>query len=398
MTSIFYYKIDFQIDEKKESNDSNKKQSSNKKKTETKNTTDEKSQLMSMYFLDDRKAYMANFKDIPMIFQKENDIFKYVRVISKNGDFFIDFSFKKSGQGYEAFIPFFKIKEDLIEIQKSIIKENNIRDTTDNPQEKEKADENLKIYNEKLKFLQTKYSEDTIKASLQEKKNELSQLEKNKNLDQTEKEQGEQKLLKEIKEQEELLKGITIKIIRISQEFDGLFFTTKEIILKNTIEDILIIPAKKPIIVEAKNISNYKNMLNNIKDKKRLLQALGLDANKFFFVGILRGIDVDTNGKKRAIKSIKNLDTKNIIIIYPDKWDFLGFPLYKLKKEIVEKKEAENDKETSLEEEKIKSKNIGKESSDVILRKILKKLGELDKTVKELKDDVGKIKKKINID
>jgi len=398
LTSIFYYKIDFQIDGKKESNEPNKKKSSNKKKTETKNETDEKSQSKSMYFLDDRKAYMAKFQEIPMIFLKENGIFNYVRVISQEQDFFIDFSFKKSGQGYEAFIPFSKIKEDLIKIRKSIIEAENIRDTTNNSQEKEIAEKNLIVFNEILDSLQTKYSENTIKTTLKEKKNELSQLEKDKKLDPKEKEQSKQRLLNEIKEQEELLKGITVKITRINQEFDGLFFTTKEITLKNTIEDILTIPAKKPVIVEAKNISNYKSILNNIKDKKRLLQALGLDATKFYFVGILRGIDVDKTGKENAIKLVKYLDTKNLIIIYPDEWNFLGFPLYKSKKEIIEKDETKNDGETSLQEENTVNKNIGNEPSNDVLQKILKKLGELDQKVMELKVDMDKVKKKINID
>ena len=403
VTSIFYYKINFQIGEKKESDDSNKK-SSNKKKMETKNETDEKSQS-TMYFLDDREAYVAEFQEFPMIFQKEKGIFNSVRVISKTYDYISEFSFKKRGQEYEAFIPFSEIKEDLIETKKSIIEARNIIDSTNNSQEKEKTEINLKTYEEKLTSLEKKYSENSIKTILQEKKHELSLLEKDKKLDQNEKEQRKQKLLNEIKEQEELLKGIIIKINRLNQEFDGLFFTTKEITLKNTIEDILTIPAKRPIIVEAKNISNYKSILNNIKDKKRLLQALGLDATKFYFVGILRSIDVDKDGKEKAIKSVKYLDTNNLIIIYPDKWNFLGSPLYKLKKEIIEKKEAQNDGETSLQEKKIENKNIYKESFKAMpsefaefFEEMRKDIRDLKQTVKELKVDVDKIKKKINID
>ena len=376
-TCIFYYRINFQISEEKEPN--------------------EKSQSISMYFLDDRETYMAKFEEIPMIFQKEKGIFNSVRVISKTNDFFSEFPFKKSGQEYEAFIPFVEIKDDLIELQKIIIETENIKDSTNDSQEKKKAEDNLKIYKRELKSLKIKYSENTIKNKLQDKKNEIFQLEKNEKLNQKEKEQRKQNLLNEIKEHEKLLKGIIIKINRHCQEFDGFFFTTKEISLKNNIGGILTIPAQKPIIVEAKNISNYKSLLNNIKYKRKLLEVLGLDESKFYYVGILRRIDDDK--KQEAIQSIELSNKENTIIIYPDKWDFLGFPLYKLKKEIIEKDEAKNGGETSLQEENTGNKNLGKEpSNDVLLQKILKELEELNQKVKELKVDMDKVKKKMNID
>ena len=408
-TCIFYYRINFQISDNNES----------------KNTPDEKSKSFSIYFLDDRETFMAQFQEIPMIFQKEDGAFNSVRVISKTYDFISDFPLKKIGQEYEAFIPFWEIKDDLIEIQKMIIKEENIRDSTDNSQEKIKAEENLKTYKEKVESLKIKYSEKTIKKTLQDKKNELSQLEKDEKLDQNEKDQRKQNLLNEIKELEELLKGIIIKIIRRSQEFDGFFFTTKEIILKNNIGGVLTIPAQKPIIVEAKHISNYKSLLDNIRDKRKLLQALGLNVSKFYYVGILRRISDDK--KLEAIQSIELSNKENIIIIYPDKWDFLGFPLYKLKKEIIEKKETKNDKETSLKEEKIEKKNTYnnllmdmRNELEITIRDIFQReieplkqevkglrsdmnklKGDVDKLkdgMDKLKDDMDKVKKKINID
>ena len=51
-----------------------------------------------------------------------------------------------------------------------------------------------------------------------------------------------------IKELEQLLKGIIIKICLLG--------------------DNLTIQAKSPIMVEVKNIHNYKSILNNIKEKK----------------------------------------------------------------------------------------------------------------------------------
>ena len=424
VTSIFYYKINFQIGEKKESDDSNKKKSSNKKKMETKNENDENKSI-SLYFLDDREAYVAKFREIQFIFQKEKDIFNKVRVLSKENDYISEFSFNRSGQEYEAFIPFFEIKEELIETQKKVIEANNLRDSTKDPQEKEKASEDAKKYSEELNSLKTEYSEKTIKKTLRDKKNELSQLEKDEKLDQKEKEKRKQKILNEIKVQEGLLKGIIIKIIRRSQEFDGFFFTTKEITLKNNIGGVLTIPAQKPIIVEAKNISNYKSLLDNIKYKRKLLEVLRLDESKFYYVGILRRIDDDK--KQEAIQSIESSNKENTIIIYPDKWDFLGFPLYRTKKEIFEKDEAKNGGETSLQEEKIENKNsYNNQLMDMrselenIIREIFQKeieplkqevkglkdgmdklkgdVDELKDGMDKLKDDVGKIKKKINID
>ena len=142
VTSIFYYKINFQIGEKKESDDSNKKKSSNKKKMETRNETDG-SQSISLYFLDDREAYVAKFQDFPLIFQKENGIFNKVTILSKTYDNISEFSFKKSGQEYEASIPFSAIKEDLIETQKKIIEAKNLRDSTEDSKLKEKANEDF---------------------------------------------------------------------------------------------------------------------------------------------------------------------------------------------------------------------------------------------------------------
>ena len=424
VTSIFYYKINFQVGEQKESDDSNKKKSSNKKKMETKNENDENKSI-SLYFLDDREAYVAKFREIQFIFQKEKDIFNKVRVLSKENDYISEFSFNKIGQEYEVFIPFFEIKEELIETQKKVIEANNLRDSTKDPQEKEKASEDAKKYSEELNSLKTEYSENTIKTILQDKKNELSQLEKDEKLDQKEKEKRKQKILNEIKVQEGLLKGIIIKIIRRSQEFDGFFFTTKEITLKNNIGGVLTIPAQKPIIVEAKNISNYKSLLDNIKYKRKLLEVLRLDESKFYYVGILRRIDDDK--KQEAIQSIESSNKENTIIIYPDKWDFLGFPLYRTKKEIFEKDEAKNGGETSLQEEKIESKNSCnnrlmdmRSELENIIREIFQKeieplkqevkglkdgmdklkgdVDELKDGMDKLKDDVGKIKKKINID
>ena len=162
-----------------------------------------------------------------------------------------------------------------------------------------------------------------------------------------------------------------------------------------------------------------------MKYKRKLLQALGLDEKKFYYVGILRRIDEDK--KEEAEKTIQSSNKENIIIIYPNKWDFLGFPLYKLKKEIIEKKETKNDKETLLKEEKIEKKNTYnnplmdmRSELEIIIRDIFQReieplkqevkglrsdmnklKGDVDKLkdgMDKLKDDMDKVKKKINID
>ena len=156
-----------------------------------------------------------------------------------------------------------------------------------------------------------------------------------------------------------------------------------------------------------------------------MLEVLRLDESKFYYVGILRRFDDDK--KQEAIQSIELLNKENTIIIYPDKWDFLGFPLYRTKKEIFEKDEAKNGGETSLQEEKIENKNsYNNQLMDMrielenIIREIFQKeieplkqevkglkdgmdklkgdVDELKDGMDKLKDDVGKIKKKINID
>ena len=144
--------------------------------------------------------------------------------------------------------------------------------------------------------------------------------------------------MEDIHNYEKLLKKITFRIEQIDKEIDGLFFTSKEIILENTIGDKLKIPQEKAIIVEVKNINKYKTMVENIRIKKKLMSTLGFKTEDLFFIGILRGIDVDEKKKKEINdKYYKELNMQNMIVIYAEKFNFLNVPLIQVKNEKKEK-------------------------------------------------------------
>ena len=55
------------------------------------------------------------------------------------------------------------------------------------------------------------------------------------------------------------------------------------------------------------------------------MSSLGFNTEKFYFIGILRGIDVNKEKKDKFNKSIfKDLNMKNMIIIYSQNMIFLG--------------------------------------------------------------------------
>ena len=121
---------------------------------------------------------------------------------------------------------------------------------------------------------------------------------------------------KEIKELDNLLTNITIKVEIIEKELDGFFISTKEILLTNSIGDKLNIPKWKPIILEVINNSYYKNIIDNIRRKKKFIKLLGLNDDLFFFVGILSDIKINEDQKNIINQSIKNFNFKNTIIIF----------------------------------------------------------------------------------
>ena len=81
-------------------------------------------------------------------------------------------------------------------------------------------------------------------------------------------EQEENILKKEIEECEFLLKNITVTLKSIDKEFDGIFISTKEFTLKNSLNDEITITADSLVIVEVKNYNNYIDISFNLEEKK----------------------------------------------------------------------------------------------------------------------------------
>ena len=406
---IYYYIIDFLINDGNETkneigqkDEKNRKEVEQNKDNETNLKNDinnkrdkkieNKNESYVTAFLNDRKTYLASFKGIPMMFQRENGVLSSVDVLSKNYNSSIEFKFEKIGNEYITSFPFAKISDDLIEASNNVKEtKNNIDSIVDKTkkgeEEKNKLKEKLKIYEKVYGILEENYSEENIRFLLKNKMNKLILLEeKSKLIDENNfeaknnSEKEINKLKDEIKEQQKLLDKITIKIVKKDQEFDGLFFSSKEITIQNTIGDTLNILAKKPIIVEVKNHSNYNTIVDNLRIKKRLLDELGLNEKQFYFIGILRGIEVNKEEKENINKKYyPNLNFDNMIIIYPDKYNFLGEILYMLKNETVEKKHEEK-----------KGENQAISALDA-------KMEQLIKEVRSLKNDMIEVKKKLNI-
>ena len=306
----------------------------------------------SIIFLDDRDTYMTCFKEMPILFQKVGEEFNSVSLISEDFKYCIDFELTKIENGYETSFIFAEINRDLIETKNKIKELNNKKDSIQNKDEKIRLNKVLESYGKILDSQTKLYSKKYIQNELEKKKNELIILEENLkikelNIKENGKEEEEDKkkickIKEEINKYEKSLKKITIKIQRHDKEFDGLFYSQEKIKLKNTIGDELIIPAQSPIIVEVKNINRYKTIIENIANKKNLLNSLGFNTHYFYFVGIIRGIDVNKENKEEINKIFNALNFKNIIVIYPEKLQFLNTPLIEIKIGISSEEKANN--------------------------------------------------------
>ena len=249
--------------------------------------------------------------------------------------------------------------------------------------EKETLKKKLKIYEIKLKHTKEKYSEENITRKLNKKNEELEILNLEMEIDGNKDDLEEKKnaLKKEIKEYEKLLKTITVTIKKSDQEFDGLYISKKEFVLKNSLGYEITIPANSFVIVEVKNHNNYFDLTLNLEKKGKILNSIGFPLDKFFFVGILRSVDEERkkNGQLRKLKS------KNMIIIYPDKSTFLGIPLFDEK---IEKKtkEEKKDKAQSFKDE------VDKSFQEVIIEMI----NNLSNEIKEIKNNMNKMGKDID--
>ena len=151
----------------------------------------------------------------------------------------------------------------------------------------------MKIYEIKLKHTKEKYSEENITRKLNKKNEELEILNLEMEIDGNKDDLEEKKnaLIKEIEEYEKLLKTITVTIKKPDQEFDGLYISKKEFVLKNSLGYEITIPANSFVIVEVKNHNNYFELTMNLEKKEKILNSIGFPLDKFFFVGILRSVD-----------------------------------------------------------------------------------------------------------
>jgi len=241
----------------------------------------------------------------------------------------------------------------------------------------------LKIYEIKLKHTKEKYSVENITRKLNKKNEDLEILNLEMEIDGNKDDLEEKKnaLKKEIGEYEKLLKTITVTIKKPDQEFDGLYISKKEFVLKNSLGYEITIPANSFVIVEVKNHNNYFDLTLNLEKKGKILNSIGFPLDKFFFVGILRSVDEER--KKNG--QLKKLKSKNMIIIYPDKSTFLGIPLFDEK---IEKKtkEEKKDKAQSFKDE------VDKSFQEVIIEMI----NNLSNEIKEIKNNMNKMGKDID--
>ena len=283
-------------------------------------------------------------------------------VIAKDFNYYNDFKFEKKEQKFETSFLLNDFNEDLLKVKTEIKKlQNELDSNNGDDNQKKQLQQKLNSYNDLFRLLEEKFSSENIRHELNVKKNELEILKKKNildNLRETKEEtEGEYKekintLNKEIAKYGNLLKKITITIEKSDQEFDGLFFTSKTIVLTNDIGDELKIPADKPVIVEVKNNNKYKDIIDNIGKKKILLESLGI--KNFYYIGILNGI----NDKKSINKQKKNFDFSRIIIIYPEKMKFLKVPLYEVKKQ-----EKRDEKEVAIKD--------GQKSEELDLKELI---------------------------
>ena len=390
MVKIYYYQID--IGPYEEMLDKNKMENpdkdtikdinnitSDKMSIKTKKEKSDKKCFERFLFLDDRETYMTCYKEMPMIFQKNKDLFYSVNIISTNFESSAEFLFKKDGRGFTTTFIKADVNKELLEAKGEMTKTKNEVDSLENNENKKK-ELNIKLeqLNKTYNSMKKKYSKQNLEEVLKKKNEELKDYMAKIKLEKDEKKikEYEKKIIDiktDIKNCEMLMSSITIRIERKDQEFDGLFFSKKEIILKNNFGDSLKIPPESPIIIEVKNITSYNTIVNNIISKKKLLDSLKLDEKNFNFIGIIRNIDINAEQKKEIDDKKKNLDFKNMIMIYPDGLNFLGVPLYE-KKTNTEVKNGKN-----LEDK---------------LNFIIEKLEKMQQDIDELKNRVKTIEEK----
>ena len=256
----------------------------------------------------------------------------------------------------------------------------------DNPiqkhSEKEILQNKLKIYKIQLGLLKEKYSKENLSRELDKKKKELEIINVKEQIESNsyELEREKKNLQEEIKNNKSLLKSITVTFKKYDREFDGLFISTKEFVLENSLDDKITIHANSLVIVEVKNYDNYHDMSLNLEKKKSILESIGFPVDKIYFVGILRSLDEF----KKLSGQIKGLNKKNMIIVYPDKTTFLNIPLFdkKIEEKVEEKKK-----------EKLEDKM---ENLEVKMEKLFNMIGQLTNKITDMDFKMSNMNTKIN--
>lgn len=343
-------------------------------------STDKKN--LCYYFLYNRDIFIFNFQDLTIYLSKSEGLPSNIAVILKNFGDYREFKLNKNGKIYELSFQYKDITPELIKVL-NLIK--NLQEKKEKNSEEEKR---IEILQNIKKMLEKKYDEKEINSKKLVNQNEILLLEEkikyNEIIKASEnvRELKEQKALIEekIKEYDTLLKKITIKIEKVEKELDGFYISTNDITLSNSIDDNLIIPKNSPIIVEVKNNFNYQKIIDNLKEKKKIIKLLGLEDDSFYFVGILRGIKITKIEKLIIQNNIKDFNFKNTIIIYPEKMKFFGQSLIKQK--------LNTDQNNDIQEINLEISNI-----KLLLVDMQKKLDQLTK-----KMDEKEIKKKINFE
>ena len=183
-----------------------------------------------------------------------------------------------------------------------------------------------KLQNKKDNKLSDKSEQDNLENQINEK-----QIEQNKiiNLEEKRKEIPEKINKKKgtiIFDKKEYLALITIE--NIQRELDGFYKTEEKITIKNKYSSIDI-PENSYIIVEVKNHKKYDDIRKNIRNKKTLLNKLGIDiiASNFYFIGIIN--DFITDKYSQEIDNLKNekifIITENDVKIEEEKNIFVNY-------------------------------------------------------------------------
>ena len=366
--------------------------------TEDQNNDKEEKDDFSLIFLADMDTYMFKYEDYPFIIQKYKEDFYTLTVSTSDFQNSVDFEFKKGDKISTVSFILAEINDELMEVKNDIKRLKNEKDSLNSNEQKEEYKNKLKSHEKILLLAQKKYSKESIEQELNKKKIDLDIFEEKIKLNKIKRENVQEQIKKledNIAEYSKFLKRITITIEKKDREFDGLFFSSKKISLENSIGDKLEIPEKSPIIVEVKNIIKYKAIIENIRSKKQLMSSLGFDTKKFYFIGILRGIDVNQEKKDKLNKSIfKDLYMKNMIIIYSENMNFLGQPLREFSTII--------NNEKNLDKKNLDESN-DKSISDMIIIQLKKEINkgfanvknEMDRFKKEMKNEMDGFKKEM---